>query len=349
MNEIKKIPPPICVKERQSGIELLRLIAMFLVIGVHANFLALGEPTKQVLLESPFAETMRTFADMLCIVCVNVFVMISGWFGIRPSVKGVSNFLFQIIFFMVGTYCVTCLCGIYHLSLGGIAQCLLLLPNNWFVKAYLLLYVLSPVLNAYVSTADHHVQRAVLMAFFGFQFIYGWTFPGTDSFDRGYTTLSFIGLYLLMQYIRKSENKIFNYRWGMDMALYVACSIVSALLYIGVTLYRGSAILQLTAYNSPLVILASLYLFLAFSKMHFCSKVVNKLAKSSFAVYLLHASPFVLMPIYVPMLQHVYAERSGVMCMVMILGVITAFYISALAIDQIRLLIWNRLVNYMKI
>ena len=60
MNEIKKITPPICVKERQSGIELLRLIAMFLVIGVHANFLALGEPTKQVLLESPFAETMRT-------------------------------------------------------------------------------------------------------------------------------------------------------------------------------------------------------------------------------------------------------------------------------------------------
>ena len=34
MNEIKKIIPPLCVKERQSGIELLRLIAMLLVIGV---------------------------------------------------------------------------------------------------------------------------------------------------------------------------------------------------------------------------------------------------------------------------------------------------------------------------
>lgn len=44
MNEIKKITPPICIKERQSGIELLRLIAMLLVTGVfYVSLLAIDQ------------------------------------------------------------------------------------------------------------------------------------------------------------------------------------------------------------------------------------------------------------------------------------------------------------------
>lgn len=44
MNEIKKITHPICVKKRQSGIELLRLMAMLLVTGVfYVSLLAIDQ------------------------------------------------------------------------------------------------------------------------------------------------------------------------------------------------------------------------------------------------------------------------------------------------------------------
>ena len=41
---------------------------------------------------------LRMLFESLAIVCVNVFVLISGWFGIRPKWKSVTNFLFQVFF-----------------------------------------------------------------------------------------------------------------------------------------------------------------------------------------------------------------------------------------------------------
>ena len=85
-------------KTRDSNIELLRMLAMFLVLLVHADFFSLGTPTLQDIQTSTLDSTLRIFFEALSIVCVNVFVLISGWFGIRPSLKGVSNFIFQCLF-----------------------------------------------------------------------------------------------------------------------------------------------------------------------------------------------------------------------------------------------------------
>jgi surface polysaccharide O-acyltransferase-like enzyme len=86
------IPDP---KVRQSNFELLRIIAMFMVLILHADFQALGAPDKAELIKFPLAATIKVIFEMACIVAVNVFVLISGWFGIRPSVKGISKFIFQ--------------------------------------------------------------------------------------------------------------------------------------------------------------------------------------------------------------------------------------------------------------
>ena len=81
-------------KVRQSNFELLRIIAMFMVLILHADFGALGQPDKAEIMNFPFAATLRVILEMASIVAVNVFVLISGWFGIRHSIKGITMSLF---------------------------------------------------------------------------------------------------------------------------------------------------------------------------------------------------------------------------------------------------------------
>lgn len=57
-------------KERDSNIELLRLIAMFMVLIVHADFFSLGVPTHDDIISAPTSAFLRFFFESLSIVCV---------------------------------------------------------------------------------------------------------------------------------------------------------------------------------------------------------------------------------------------------------------------------------------
>ena len=186
--------------ERLSNIELLRIVAMFLVLVVHSDFFSLSAPTSMEIANSPLQSYIRIFIESISIVCVNVFIMISGWFGIRPRFKNVSSFLYQCIFFLFGIYILSILVGKEFLSKEGLSYCFLLQPWNWFIKAYLLLLILSPILNLFIANVEKKTAIVVLFFFFLFQSVYGWYFYSVNWFVGGYSTISFIGLYILMEY-----------------------------------------------------------------------------------------------------------------------------------------------------
>lgn len=65
-------------KERQSNVELLRIIAMFLILLVHADFYSLGEPSYTDITSESLDTFLRIFFEVISIPAVNIFVMISG-------------------------------------------------------------------------------------------------------------------------------------------------------------------------------------------------------------------------------------------------------------------------------
>lgn len=198
---------------RQSNIELLRILAMFLVLIVHADFWTLGPPSTEDFSTSPINAWTRTIIESISIVCVNVFILISGWFGIRFSVKGLLNFIFQCAYFLFGIYFVMVASGCVSFSIKGLAECLCLTSVNWFIKAYAALYILTPMLNAFVDKASRKQFRNLLILFFTFQTIWGWT--GAAAWVMfGYSAFSFIGLYLLARYIRLYDIKCLTTWWG---------------------------------------------------------------------------------------------------------------------------------------
>ena len=114
-------------KERLSGMELLRIIAMFLVLVVHANYFSLGTPTCQDVQTDAWASFARMFFQSLSIGCVDVFVLLSGWFGIQPKLSSFLNLLFQCAYFLFGIYAICLIIGMSQLNVHGLKGCLLLL------------------------------------------------------------------------------------------------------------------------------------------------------------------------------------------------------------------------------
>ena len=89
---------------------------------------------------------------------------------------------------------------------------LLLFKHNgyWFVRAYIILYLFSPALNAYVDHVSRQHLKAFLIAFYIAQIVYRFYNYG-GWYAGGYSPLSFMGLYTLARYMRLYPNKYTKY------------------------------------------------------------------------------------------------------------------------------------------
>lgn len=203
---------------RQSNFELLRIIAMFMVLTVHADFSTFGAPTPSEIANSPWSSFGRIFVESAAIMGVNIFIMISGWFGIKPTIKGFCNLVFQVCYFFILSLIITQLCGIRNFTIIDLADLLCLRSSGWFIVSYIILYAISPVLNTFIETANKQTQLRVVICFFVLQTLYG--FIGlSPNFNAGYSTFSFIGLYLLSAYARRNWSTA-NGKLGGGNSLY---------------------------------------------------------------------------------------------------------------------------------
>lgn len=309
---------------RQTNMELCRIVAITMVLVLHADFAAFGAP------EGFSAGALgRVVAEMLALVSVDVFVMISGWFGIRASVRGFMKFLFQCLFFLVLPYMAwLAVNGWWRLSWSGVAGCLAMGPSGWFIKAYAGLYLLSPLLNMASERFSERQLRWFLILFFTYQTVWGWLGRNTTVAD-GYSAFSFIGLYMLARYMRSYGERLNCAAW---IGGYLICSVAATALY-----FVLPAEIPSTSYASPLTVAGALCLFMAFATARIrYNAVINWLAASAFAVYLLHTSPMV-MGQYLGAVRRAYAAAG----LAGIIAVIAFFFAAAVLLDQVRAFIWR--------
>ena len=344
-SDVQQITPPE-YRTRQSNFEALRIIAMFMVLVLHANYNLIGGPTSADILDHPASSFARMTFEALAICAVDVFVMISGWFGIKPSVKGFGGFIFQVLYTSFLLYFIFILFGFNTLNIEDIRRCLLLSPDaQWFIISYIGLYVLSPVLNAFIEKASTKQLGLTVLLFYTFQSVFCWT-TFVSWTEMGYCTFSFIGLYLLSAWLRKVKTSAYRYGWAVYLTT-VALNIgLSLLLLFGISDPERGEIISghLTqAYNSPLVVLnaASLICWVSTWSASWRSKPVNFIAKSAFAVYLVHLN-FAYFPVmFKAPLLGIYAEYSGIACIAAIFLFLTATFILAILWDQPRRWVWK--------
>jgi len=325
-------------KVRQSNMELLRLLSMLFVIMLHANYFSLKGPVLADWVAAPLPTFSRMFFEHLAIVAVDVFVLISGWFGIRPKWKGLANLMFQVMFFSVGVLLVFLAAG---QSVPTKTILKLLYPGEayWFVVAYMGLYLLSPMLNMFVERVTRRRLGLFLVAFFTWEFFYGFIYD-RGLFGGGYTAISFVGLYLLAQYVRRYPScwtGISNKYLLLIYLLTVLTGVFSFLLL----LQLGHPTAHSIAYNSPLVILGSLALVLLFSRLRLQSRFINRMAASCFSIYLLHLHPLIV-PYFKSFFVALYTQFNGIAYLSLALLCLLAIGLACILADQVRLFCWQR-------
>lgn len=325
---------------RQSNIELLRIIAMFLVLLTHATSMSLGHPTTDEIAIDPLSSFGRFFLGSLSVSCVDIFVMISGWFTIRPSKRGLLNFLFQIAFFQIVIFLILLMAGEISTSSVSHLSYFLLLNSNWFIKAYMLLYIIAPVLNAFTESSNQKTQRWLLIGFFAFQTLYGWYSPACP-FQEGYSTMSFIGLYLLARYAHLHTNRWFTLAKLYDaLIILVGILLVTAISYYS-TSVGGTWAAMMINYINPIVIVVSLYYVLLFSKLHIQNRFIKWVAASSFAVYLTHANSLVLVPYFKPWCITMYDSFCGMQLVAICFVTLFTIFILSVLVDQPCKWLWT--------
>lgn len=311
-------------KHRMSNFELLRILAMILIMFGHFH-----------LRICPLQTYLDTTMSCISALGVDIFIAISGWFGIRFSKEGLSRYIFQVLFILWTVYGLAIVFGLADYNVAGTKISLSFYEGYWFVLGYLGLYLISPVLNSFVEHSSKRDFRVVLLSYYLFQSYYSWLSAWYNYYD-GYSIILFSGIYLTAAYLRKYP--IAFLQKHSVILLFVAILVMTTIAYLSLWKF-GHAARQIRDDN-PLVIFASILLLLSFSKLKFQSRVINWLATSCFAVYLIHYSPFVY-PYIMQFMHSAYVQFDGLLYIVVLAVSLLAIYLACTLYDQMRILAWK--------
>lgn len=94
---------------------------------------------------------------------------------------------------------------------------------------------------------------------------------------------------------------------------------------------------RIFTYTNPLVIIQSLALLIGFSKLSFQNKLINWVASSCLAVYLLHANELILRPYYGTTIKNWYLQENHLTFLFHTVLFISLIFIASILIDKIRI------------
>ena len=130
-------------KHRLSNIELLRILAMLLIMFGHFHLRICS-------LQTYYDTTLGCISAL----GVDIFIAISGWFGIRFKKEGLFHYIFQVLFILWTMYGLAIAFHITNFNASGTKISLSFYNGYWFVLGHLGLYLASPILNSFVEHAS---------------------------------------------------------------------------------------------------------------------------------------------------------------------------------------------------
>lgn len=137
---------------RQSNIELLRILAMLMVVNVHCFYTPFDLPLDYTGVKDWIRVSIDFLREASSISCVNLFVLISGYFSIRWNLRSISSLLFQVFFWIFLIYAIGTIVGFTAFSTKVYLKHIIEIWNGyWFIPCYLGLYLASPILNAFFN------------------------------------------------------------------------------------------------------------------------------------------------------------------------------------------------------
>lgn len=323
---------------RNSAVELLRIVAMLMIVLSHICYHSGFDYTYSMLTVNRLFVQFGILGDL----GVAVFILISGYFLSQKSfrVSSLSRLLSQVWFYSITLFLV-CKFGFgYEYSVGSLLQVFLptIFNEYWFFTAYIVLLLLTPFLN----TLAEALSRSRFQTLLGCMLLI-WVVIPTVSGQQMYASEipQFLLYYLLGAYFRKFPDSRLRKK-GIGLALAAG----SFLLLYGLTVVLGylerytpavfGASFRFYSRNSLLTAGCAVGLFLlAISCKPFTSRFLNTVSGCTFGVYLIHDNPAVREILWKELLYQGDYFTSGSFIPRLILSVLLVFVVCTL-IEYLR-------------
>ena len=187
------------MKERKSNFELLRIVCILMIIVLHYCNESIGGALSNV----AFGTTnyyIINILESLCIVAVNIFILITGYFSCDKKsirVSKIFKILSMCLCYGIIIYIIVLLIGNIKVNEDSLLVLLKTILDRWFIVIYIILYLLIPYINKLINNISK--RNLLILILINYIFFYMWTtiFTKTPLHDNGYGIVNFINLYLI--------------------------------------------------------------------------------------------------------------------------------------------------------
>lgn len=299
MNQEKRLKK----KEKNYGIDALRMLAMFMVTVLHiltrgGILNASGRFTSQY--------EVGWLLQTMSFCAVNVYALISGyvWVYAKYRYRNIIELWLQVIFY---TLSITILFKVFNPSSVSPVEWIkaifpIMFNQYWYFSCYVALFLFIPLLNIILEKMEkRQLQFCIGMILFFFSGIQTLFYSDAFGTNDGYSAIWLMILYLVGGYIRKygQSEKGKAAKFFVGYFVMIGLTWLSKLIIEIFTLHFLGEVRAgnyLISYKSPTIVLAAVCLLLFFEKIRispFWEKMIRVFSPMAFGVYLIHVHPLI--------------------------------------------------------
>ena len=343
------------MKKRNYGIDLLRLVAMYMVVILHV--LGNGGVLSAT---SGLKNSVAWLLEIAAYCAVNCYAIISGYVCYSDQNKEyhyekILHFWLQVIVYSLGITLIAFWVRPEKVSIGLIIRSTFPIASKqyWYVSAYVGLFFIIPWLNKLIRSCNKkEISRLIFII--STVFIIYMTFANifsvdsanakigdAFSFENGYSFSWLTILYVVGAWMKKCDipHKMKN----RDLFIGMGSNILITWLFLILNLPAGFSKLFIN-YTSITIVYSAFALVAIFSKIQLRtmgSRVVSFFAPAAFGVYLIHVHP-ILWNVMTNKFIWIVELRGwiipGVVC-----GIAFGIFAICIFIEKIRLILFDLL------
>ena len=271
-------------KSRNSGPELLRIIAMLMIISVH--YLDAGGGG---IVSRPFTMNFNNAfargAESVAIIGVNLFVLITGYFSVKQ--KGINlrriTGIVLLVAFWGGLLYIHGLAAGETFSFVGLIKALFpyMFGTMWYIRVYLMLVILAPFLNILLNRLN---SKGLITYIAAITVLFSLLSSFVPAFKNaaGYDIIHFIMMYSIGAAVNLKSDRL------PSKSLCFIIFLISSAATTAFSVWGDG--LPYWGYDFITCVVSSAALFALFIQIEFHSGIINFIAKTTLGIYVLNIS-----------------------------------------------------------
>ena len=319
-------------KERNSSLEVIRIICMFYIVYWHS----VGPYLDQM---ASVSLAPMNLINSLCNNTNTLFMLLSGYFGIRLNLEKLIKLDIAIIF-----YDVVFLLIFRNFGIGALISAVMPITfkTHWFLSCYFMIALLSGFLNMIPDRLPRKVFRNLLLALIAIFYLLPTLFFRELIEDGGKGIVCMTIVYLVGRYIRLYYEDI-SFKKSRLAVVFWATILIPSVLDYGLSLIRGVFMGMYCRDNSIFMLISSIALLLFFREIHFTSRFINHLTPNIVILYCIEGSIRELAGRYFDLGSYSYSPLFAGIAFLFALAVI----VLCLLLNELRTLLLDRVDGFL--